>query len=210
MERFLIDGQHHQWRKVMSSKLFQPSTDSSDNKKLGSKSPITEFGSNLDNIEQLKSDSTLDFIGSEVAWATSLLMEGDDITNNALNDCIPKSDSMGALSILSSAISGVQSFQNSDATTTGGRTLDAMLDASGALMIGANPIVGTIDSLLPEEVRISTLLNGGSTALATMTEGLLTGNTDGMESFIQHARDGQYTWLMKEAVEAGEFWSTLH
>lgn len=169
-----------------------------------------DYGSNLANLDALQSNTTFDVVGNELAWAGALLMDAEQIGNNALSDVIPTTDANGALGVASAAVTGVQSFQESPATTTAGKTLDALLDASGSLMVGSNPVVGAIDTLLPSEMKFSTLLDGGSTAMATMVEGLVTGESDGMEAFMENAKDGDYTWIMKEAVEAGEYWANSH
>ena len=169
-----------------------------------------DYGSNLANLDALQSNTALDVVGNELAWAGALLMDADQIGNNGLSDIIPTADANGALSVASAAVTGVKSFQESAAMTTAGKTLDAMLDASGSLMVGANPVVGLVDTLLPQDMKFSTLLDGGSTAMATMVEGLVTDESDGMEAFMENAKDGDYTWIMKEAVEAGEYWAGSH
>lgn len=173
-------------------------------------SQLVDYGSNIANLEALQSNTTLDLIGNELAWAGALLMDAEQVSNNALSDVIPTSDANGALGLASAAVAGVKSYQESPAATTGGKTLDALLDASGALMVGANPVVGTIDALLPADMKLSTFFDGASSAMATMTEGLITGESDGMEAFMEHAKEGDYTWIMKEAVEAGEYWAGNH
>ena len=197
----------------MSSQSFRQANNNSGTSTVQEhprQSQVVDYGSNIANLELLQANTTLDAIGNELAWAGALLMDAEHVGNNAVSDIVPTTDISGALGVASAAVTGVKSFQDSAATTTGGKTLDALLDASGAMMVGANPVVGVIDTLLPQDLKFSTLLDGGSTALATMLEGMVTGESTGMETFMENAKDGDYTWIMKEAVEAGEYWAGTH
>ena len=166
-----------------------------------------DYGSNQAQQALLPESSTLDIVGEELGWAGAMMTDLDNLAVNEVSEILPGIDASGALGAASAAVAGVQSFQDSSASTTGGRMLDAILDTSGSLLVGANPAVGLVDTLLPKDMKLSTMMDGGSTAIATMIEGALTGNCDGMEDFMTRAKAGDYTWVMKEAVEAGEFWA---
>ena len=74
-------------------------------------------------------------------------------------------------------------------------------------MVGANPVVGAVDTLLPKTMKISELYDGTSSAVSSIAEGLLTEDSTGMEGFMDKAKNGDYSIVMEEAVKAGEFWA---
>ena len=56
-------------------------------------------------------------------------------------------------------------------------------------------------------MKISQVYDGTSSAIASMAEGVFTEDTTGMESFIDKAKNGDYSIVMQEAVKSGEFWA---
>lgn len=167
-----------------------------------------DFGSNQDQQEHLDSISPQEMIADALNWAGIALTQAEDLDNNALQDMIPGKDLSGGLAAASALMTGVQSFEESPNQTLGGRGLDALLDVSGSLMVGANPVVGAVDTLLPKGMKLSELYDGTSSAVSSIAEGLFAEDSSGMENFMDNAKNGDYSFVMKEAVKAGEFWST--
>jgi hypothetical protein len=89
-------------------------------------------------------------VSDALNWGGLMLTNADDIENSALSDIIPTNDMNGVFAGASALMTGVQSFQDSPNQTLAGRGLDALLDVSGSLMVGANPVVGAVDSFLPK------------------------------------------------------------
>lgn len=166
-----------------------------------------DFGSNQNQLEQLSSTSTQDIVGDVVNWGGLLLSQAEDLSNNSLDDIIPSRDVGGAFSTASALMSGVQSYQDSPNQTVVGKGLDALLDVSGSFLVGANPIVSTVDTLLPKGMKISEVYDGTSSAITSMAEGLFTDDTAGMEGFMDKAKNGDYSIVIQEAVQSGEFWA---
>jgi len=158
--------------------------------------------------QSLLADITPESIVSDALnWGGLMLTNADDIENSALSDIIPTKDMNGVFAGASALMTGVQSFQDSPNQTLAGRGLDALLDVSGSLMVGANPVVGAVDSFLPKELKLSNLYDGTSSAVSSIAEGVLTNDSTAMEGFMDKAKDGDYSIFVQEAVEAGEFWS---
>ena len=168
---------------------------------------IHDFGSNQEQNGYLNSTSPQDIVSDALNWGGLLLTKADDLSNNSLEDIIPCGDLNGSLAAASALMSGVQSYQDSPNQTILGKGLDALLDVSGSLMVGANPVVGAVDTLLPEGIKISELYDGTSSAISSMAEGLFTGDASGMEGFMDKAKNGDYSIVLEEAVKSGEFWA---
>ena len=56
-------------------------------------------------------------------------------------------------------------------------------------------------------MKISEVYDGTSSAVSSIAEGLLTDDSTGMEGFMDKAKNGDYSLVMQEAVQAGEFWA---
>ncbi len=171
-----------------------------------STSTQSEMISNQQRIEDIEQYGIQDFTSDAVDWTSLMLFNGAQLSNNSLDNILPTNDFNGKLRMTSALMDGVQSYQHSPAQSSGGKTLDALMDVSGSMMINANPLVSAVDMFLPNDWKISNLVDGSTSAVSTLAEGLLTQDCDGMEQFVQNSKAGEYSWLMKEAVEAGEFW----
>ena len=165
------------------------------------------FGSNQERQIVLESINTQELLNDALTWGGMLLTKSEDLDNNALENIVPGVDLGGALATASAIMTGIDSYQDSPNQTIGGRTLDALLDVSGSLMVGANPIVGAVDTFLPESMKLSEVYDGTSSAISSIAEGVLTNDSTGMEGFMDKAKNGEYSLMMQEAVKAGEFWS---
>ena len=170
-------------------------------------SSSVNFGSNQDRLSLLDSLSPQDLLSDALNWGGLLLTKADDLDNNSLESILPDTDVNGSIGAISAVMTGLDSYQDSPNQTIGGRALDALLDVSGSLMVGANPIVGAVDTFLPKTMKLSELYDGTSSAVSSMAEGLLTDDSIGMERFMDKAKDGDYSVVMEEAVKAGEFWA---
>ena len=190
-----------QYSRQSSSTTTQTQTDKS------AASTKIDFGSNQQQVDQLNSSGTQDIMSEVFNWGGLLLTKVEDLSNNSLDDMIPSSDMSGAISAASALMAGVQSYQDSPNQTFVGKGLDALLDVSGSLMVGANPVVGAVDTLLPEGMKISEVYDGTSSAMSSLAEGLFTEDTTGMEGFMDKAKNGDYSIIMQEAVKSGEFWA---
>ena len=166
-----------------------------------------QFGSNQDRVSFLDSMKPEELLSDALNWGGILLTQSDELDNNALDNIVPGTDLSGLLSAASAVMAGIDSYQDSPNQSIGGRALDAILDVSGSLMVGANPVVGAVDALLPKTMKISELYDGTSSAVSSIAEGLMTEDSTGMEGFIDKAKNGDYSIVMEEAVKAGEFWA---
>lgn len=191
----------------MSNYSFRKASSSSSQTSESNRSNPSVGISNQEQQAHLSSINPQDALSTALNWGGLMLAEADDLVNNSLNDIVPTKNLNGALAGASALMTGMQSFQESPNQTTLGKGLDALLDVSGSLMVGANPVVGAIDTILPKEIQLSKLYDGTSSAISTMAEGLVTGDTGGMEQFMENAKNGDYSIFVQEAVEAGEFWS---
>ncbi len=192
----------------MSQYSFRSSTTSSTTSQ--QQPPKSKSSLDIGNqalLEQLKNIQPEDALSNALNWGGMMLTDYDDLSNNALDDIIPQNDLNGALAGASAVMAGVQSYQDSPNQTMAGKGLDALLDASGSLLIGANPAVGAVDSFLPKEFQLASLYDGTSSAISSITEGLLTDDSTAMEGFMDKAKSGDYSVVVQEAVEAGEFWA---
>ena len=87
-------------------------------------------------------------------WGGLLLSEAEDLDNNALDDIVPSSDLSGALSTASALMTGVIRIKILRIKRSLVKDWMHLLDVSGSLMVGANPIVGAVDTFLPEGMKI--------------------------------------------------------
>ena len=166
-----------------------------------------DFGSNQEQQNEVTSNSVQDIVKDALDFSCLMVSNVEDVKNNSLDDIFPKSGLSGTLSTASALMNGVQSYQDSPNQTVVGKGLDALLDVSGSLMVGANPVVGVVDTLLPKGMKISEVYDGTSSAMSSMIEGLFTDDTTGMEDFMDKAKDGDYSMIMQEAVRSGEYWA---
>ena len=86
----------------------------------------------------------------------------------------------GVLAVLGGLTTANVSFQRSPLQTDTGRRSHAALAGCTSALTNVCPTIALIDAVLPESVKLSTTLEGGSAAMAAMSEGLITGNSDGM------------------------------
>lgn len=170
-------------------------------------SSSVNFGSNQDRMSLLDSLSPKEMLNDALNWGGLLLTKAEDLDNNALESILPGTDLNGSLGAISAVMTGLDSYQDSPNQTIGGRALDALLDVSGSLMVGANPVVGAVDTFLPKTMKLSEIYDGTSSAVSSIAEGLLTDDSTGMEGFMEKAKNGDYSIVMEEAVKAGEFWT---
>ena len=113
----------------------------------------------------------------------------------------------GVLAVLGGVATANVSLQQSPLQTETGRRSHAALAGCTSVLTSINPTIALIDAALPESVKLSTTLEGGSAALAAMSEGLITGNSDGMVAAHEQLKSGEHGWLLAQASKAGEFWS---
>ena len=190
----------------MSSYAYSPTRSSKYRHSETTSSSFQQF-SNQDRIQELEEYGTQEFTSDALDWTSLLLFDGAKLSSNSLNDIAPTNNLSGMVRMASAMVDGAQSFRESPAQSTTARSLDALMDVSGSLMMSANPLVGAVDMFLPETVKMSNLVDGSSSAISSLVEGMITEDSTAMESFMKNAKGGDYSWLMKEAVEAGEFWA---
>lgn len=116
-----------------------------------------------------------------------------------------------ALNVAGGVLTGVSQYQNSDAQSTAGRTTSATGAGSLAVAVGArHPYLAAADaaaSLLGAPETPSNVLNRSIDTITTVGEGLITGDTRGMENLHQRNLRGDHGPVFQAAAEAGEFWS---
>ena len=113
----------------------------------------------------------------------------------------------GVLAVLGGVATANVSLQRSPLQTEIGRRSHAALAGCTSVLTNVCPTIALIDAVLPESVKLSTTLEGGSAAMAALSEGLITGNSDGMVAVHEQLKSGEHGWLLSEASKAGEFWS---
>ena len=175
-----------------------------------SSSSQSNHNQNLSNqqiIQEMNEYGAQEFTSDTIDLMSLMLLDGEQLSNNSMATMSPTKDLNGGLRMASALMDGVQSYQDSPAQSTNGRSLDALMDVSGSMMISANPFVGTLDMLLPESLKMSNLVDGSTSAVSCLAESFVTNESEGMEKFMENAKGGEYSWFMKEAVEAGEFWA---
>lgn len=121
------------------------------------------------------------------------------------------------LNVAGSVLTAVVQYRDSTATTVVGKAVDAA--GAGALDWGlgtihpAVPVVDKFVGLVFEHglgvkgVSIADNLNTSVRSIVTVTEGVLTGDTSGMESFHERSLAGEYTPVFRWASEAGDYWA---
>lgn len=104
------------------------------------------------------------------------------------------------------ALSG---FLDSPATTTGGKTANAILAGGGGyLMMKQHPAIAAADLVLSEGNKPSEVLRGTAGALTAIGEGALTGDTSSMAKFHEMSKAGHYGNFMKDASKAGDYYAS--
>ena len=131
----------------------------------------------------------------------------DRILDTSIDSMVPTAVSSTGLTTANAMITGARSFAQSPCESMMGKTLDAGLDIAGGMMSNANPIVSSMDMLLPDAMKYSKLLDGTSSGLSSMAEGILSDNSSGMEEFIARSSEGDYGLFMEEATAAGNWWA---
>lgn len=121
------------------------------------------------------------------------------------------------LNVAGSVLTAVVQYRDSTATTVVGKTVDAA--GAGAIDWGlgtihpAVPVVDKVVGLVFEHglgvkgVSIADNLNTSVRSIVTVTEGVITGDTSGMESFHERSLAGEYTPVFRWASEAGDYWA---
>ena len=110
------------------------------------------------------------------------------------------------LSVIGAGANGLNQGLNSDATTTTGQVLTGV--GTAGLSFSASrlhPGVAAVD--LATGGAVSQNLNNGISAPITIVDGLVTGNSEGMENLHQRNLDGENGPIAREAAESGDFWA---
>lgn len=116
-----------------------------------------------------------------------------------------------ALNVAGGVLTGVDQYNNSNAQTTTGRATSATGAGSLAVAVGArHPYLAAADAaanLLGAPETPSNVLNRSVDTIATVGEGLITGDTRGMENLHQRNLRGDHGPVFQAAAEAGDFWA---
>ena len=103
---------------------------------------------------------------------------------------------------------------NSPAQTTLGKQADALSSAGLNTAFGvAHPYAAAADALQEyvfdghKPIPISDTVSGSTSAISSVGESFLTGDTAGISEFHDRSKSGDYGWIMEEASEAGEWWA---
>ena len=108
------------------------------------------------------------------------------------------------LRVLAAVTSAVHGYLDSTARTTGGKAANAALSGLGGAAVVSNPLVAAADLLLPHGVKPSELFNGASGAISTVAEGVVTGDTRGMDDFHKRSVRGDYGMVMSGYSQIGD------
>ena len=110
------------------------------------------------------------------------------------------------LSVIGAAANGLSQGLNSDATTTTGQVVTGVGTAGLSFAAsGLHPGVTALD--LATGGAVSQNLNNGISAPVTIVDGLVTGDSEGMENLHQRNLDGENGPIAREAAESGDFWA---
>ena len=108
------------------------------------------------------------------------------------------------LRVLAAVTSAVHGYLDSTARTTGGKAANAALSGLGGAAVVSNPLVAAADLLLPHGVKPWELFNGASGAISTVAEGVVTGDTRGMDDFHKRSVRGDYGMVMSGYSQIGD------
>ena len=138
------------------------------------------------------------------------------LRNQGLISVLDKADDVGArsfltryntgLAVIGAGANGLSQGLNSDATTTTGQVLTGVGTAGVSLAASRlHPGVAALD--LATGGAVSQNLNNGISAPITIADGLITGDSEGMENLHQRNLDGENGPIAREAAESGDFWA---
>ena len=113
---------------------------------------------------------------------------------------------VNGLMVLGAGLEAVSTYRDSPATTTGGKVANALLGAGANVLVSKNLLVAGADMLTPQGYKPSEVGRGTAAALTSIGEGLITGDTRGMEAFHERSKSGGYGKVMQAASEAGDYW----
>lgn len=117
----------------------------------------------------------------------------------------------GALNIAAGALTAVDQFQRSEAQSTVARTASAGGAGTLAVAVGArHPYFAAADAaaqLLGAPDTPSNIINRSVDTIATVGEGVVTGDIRGMDSLHQSNLRGDNGPVFQAAAEAGDFWA---
>lgn len=111
------------------------------------------------------------------------------------------------LVVVGAALEGIAAYEESTAQTQAGKVANAALGAGGGALTMANPYVAVADLVAPRGYKLSEVYRGGASALSSIGEAMVTGDTRAMDEFHRRAMQGAYGKVMVAASEAGEYWS---
>jgi hypothetical protein len=116
-----------------------------------------------------------------------------------------------ALTVAGAVASGVEQYATSTAQTTVGKVADAGIATVLQGIAGKkNPVVMGIDAgleLLGVQEGLGETMQNSSRAAVTLVEGVLTGDTRGIQSFHEQSLKGEYGAVFQKASEAGDYWA---
>lgn len=123
-----------------------------------------------------------------------------------------------ALSVAGPVLNGVAQYGESTAQTKTGKAVNALgAGVVDGVLTKAVPVVAAVDAaaslLLPDSVMkktgggINGTLNTSVRVITTTAEGLITGDTRGMEAFHEKSKKGDYGVVFQAASEAGDYWA---
>jgi len=111
------------------------------------------------------------------------------------------------LQVFGGLVEGFAGYVDSNNKTTGGKLANGALAGGGGALVMANPWVAGADMLAPEGYKLSEVYRGGAGAVSSIAEGMITGDTRGMDEFHGRSKRGDYGVVMKQASEAGDYWA---
>ena len=113
-----------------------------------------------------------------------------------------------SLLVVGAAIDGVNGYLESPAKTQGGKIANGVLSAGGGALLMSVPIVAAADLLIaPDGYKPSEVFKGTAAGLTAIGEGVATGDVRAAMDMNKRLKAGEYGEIMKEASEAGDFWS---
>lgn len=135
---------------------------------------------------------------SASAAGRGLLATGAVVTNPAF---------ARGLVVVGAGLEGYVGYADSTTQTTGGKLTNGALAGAGGALLMSNMWVAGADLMAPKGFKLSEIYRGGAGAVSSIAEGMVTGDTRGMDEFQRRSKNGDYGQVMKASSEAGDYWA---
>ena len=129
------------------------------------------------------------------------LLEQADTTTDILG--LVKTNPFNAIN---AGVNGMKGYEESPCTTETGKVVDGLLDGTFNFLLGSNMVTNAGDIILPEGYKISEMTDSASSALTSMMEAVITGETTALENYTQKVETGEYGIAPQTGIKAQQYW----